>query len=122
MYLGNLTEIVKRFNHKANENDPSDDSKLIHSQNDILQMLVERDEAGRGPLDIAAFLGFKNICLYLVTKYGTPQDFIHQEINVDNEGRNAFHNICYRGNYDCLIALLNLERIYLKKTLFDQLL
>lgn len=47
---------------------------------------------------------------------------IHQEINVDTESRNAYHSICYRGNYECMIALLNLERVYLKKTLYDQLL
>ena len=32
-----------------------------------------------------------------------------------------YHNMCYRGNYDCLISVLNIERVYLKKTLFDQL-
>ena len=32
-----------------------------------------------------------------------------------------YHLMCYRGNYECLIAILNIERIYLKKTLFDQL-
>lgn len=53
---------------------------------------------------------------------GTPQDVIHQEINVDDQGRNCYHMICYRGNFDCMIALLNIERVYLKKTLFDQLL
>jgi len=57
-----------------------------------------------------------------VTKAGTPQDVIHQEINVDDLGRNVFHSILAKGNYDCLIALLNIERVYLKKTLFDQLL
>ena len=30
--------------------------------------------------------------------------------------------MCYKGNYECLTALLNLERAYLKKTLYDQLL
>ena len=35
-YKGNLTTIVKRFNNKGNEEDPSNDSKLIQSQNDIL--------------------------------------------------------------------------------------
>jgi len=57
-----------------------------------------------------------------MTKIGTPQDIIHQEINVDQEKRNAYHAICYRGNYECMISLLNLERVYLKKTLYDQLL
>ena len=30
--------------------------------------------------------------------------------------------MCYKGNYDCMIVLLNIERVYLKKMLFDQLL
>ena len=47
---------------------------------------------------------------------------IKQEINVDNNGQNCYHAICYKGNFDCMIALLNIERVYLKKTLFDQLL
>ena len=55
-------------------------------------------------------------------KTGTPQDVIHQEINVDNLGRNCYHNLCYKGNFENMIALLNIERVYLKKTLFDQLL
>ena len=53
---------------------------------------------------------------------GSPQEVIHQEINVDNEGRNAYHMICYRGNFECFVAMLNIERVYLKKILFDQLL
>lgn len=57
-----------------------------------------------------------------MSKLGPPQDVINQEINVDNEHRNAYHAICYRGNYDCMITLLNLERVYLKKILYDQLL
>jgi ankyrin repeat protein len=88
----------------------------------VLQLLIERDELGRTPLDVSCFLGFKNIALYLLSKMGTPQDVIHQEINVDNEGRNLYHNLCYKGQYDCMIVLLNIERVYLKKTLFDQLL
>jgi len=70
-------------------------------------------------LNFHRFLGFKNIFLYLLTNLGTPSDVIHQEINVDNQGRNMYHFMCYKGNYDCLIALLNIERVYMKKTLFD---
>lgn len=32
-----------------------------------------------------------------------------------------FHLLCYRGNYESLTVVLNIERVYLKKTLFDQL-
>lgn len=57
-----------------------------------------------------------------MSKMGTPQDVLNQEVNIDNEGRNRYHFMCYRGNYECLSAILSLERVYLKKTLFDQLL
>ena len=83
---------------------------------------MERDQDGRNPFDLACFLGFKNIALYLISKMGNPQDVITQEINLDKNQRNAYHYMCYRGNIDCLTAVLNLERVYLKKTLFDQLL
>lgn len=53
---------------------------------------------------------------------GNPQVVIKQEINVDNMHRNAYHNICFKGNFDCVVTLLNIERVYLKKILFDQLL
>ncbi len=70
---------------------------------------------------LSSYLGFKNIVLYLMTNLGTPSDVIHQELNQDNMGRHLFHLLCYKGNYECLIQILNIERVYLKKTLFDQL-
>ena len=57
-----------------------------------------------------------------MSKMGTPQDVIYQEVNLDNDERNMYHLMCYRGNVQCCLAMLNLERVYLKKTLFDQLL
>jgi len=68
---------------------------------------------------IDSYLGFKNIALYLTLKMGSPQTVIHQDINVDKEQRNCYHMMCYKGNYECLVAMLNIERIYLKKILFD---
>lgn len=56
-----------------------------------------------------------------MTNLGTPSDVIHQELNVCNAGRTMFHLLAYKGNYECLIQILNIERVYLKKTLFDQL-
>jgi len=53
VYQGHLTEIAKRFTDKQNQNDPADDSGIMQSQNDILQLLIERDDLGRSPLDIA---------------------------------------------------------------------
>lgn len=54
VYKGNLTEIVKRFNRRAAEDalDPSGAS-LQQSQNEIKQLLIERDTKGRTPLDLA---------------------------------------------------------------------
>lgn len=119
VHAGKLTQIVQKFNQ--NQKDPNNEKGLIQSKNDILQLLMERDELGRTPFDIACYLGFKNIALYLLTKMGTPADVINQEINIDVENRNSYHSMCYRGNYDCTIILLNIERVYLKKTLYDQL-
>ena len=61
----------------ASVSDPANKSGIIASNNDILKLLIERDEKGRTPLDIACYLGFKNISLYLIQKMGTPQDIIH---------------------------------------------
>lgn len=66
-------------------------------------------------------LGFVNIALYLQIKMGTPSDMIFHEVNVDNFGQSCYHIICFRGNYDCLVALLNYERMCLKKVMYDQL-
>ncbi len=52
---------------------------------------------------------------------GTPNDMIFHDLNFDNHSQTLYHIICYRGNYDCLVALLNYERICLKKVMYDQL-
>lgn len=54
-------------------------------------------------------------------KMGTPSDCIFHELNVDNNGINCYHIMAYRGQYDCLVALLNYERMCLKKVMYDQL-
>ena len=84
-------------------------------------MLVMKDEAGRSPLDIACYLRLKNVVIYLLTKYGTPSEFISNSLNVDNEGRNAYHSIIYKGNFEILITMLNYERVCLRKVIFDEL-
>lgn len=91
------------------------------NQNDILSLLKQPDEDNRIPIDIAGYLGYKNISLYLLSKLGTPSDIVHQQINVDKTGRNVYHIMCYRGSFDCMVAHLNMERICYKKILFDQL-
>ncbi len=56
-----------------------------------------------------------------MTWLGTPADTVKRTLNVDNDLRNMYHLMVYKGNYDCIVTVLNIERTYLKKTLFDQL-
>ena len=51
VYKGNLTDIVKRFNSRGHD-DPST-MTVEQSQNEIMQLLLERDNNGRTPLDLA---------------------------------------------------------------------
>jgi len=80
-----------------------------------------QDEGGRTPLDIACYLNYKNVIIYLLTKYGKPQQVIQNKLNVDEQGRTAYHIMLYKGNYDALAILLNYERTCLRKVIFDDL-
>lgn len=84
-------------------------------------MLVMQDDGGRTPLDVACFKNFKNVALYLLTKYGSPRQIIESSLNVDEQGRNAYHTMLFLGNYDVLVTLLNYERVCLRKVIFDEL-
>jgi ankyrin repeat protein len=108
---GALTDIVDRFTCR--------DQPL--NKNDILQLLVQQDNLGRTPLDIACHLNFKNIALYLMVKSGDANEYIQQEVNIDKEGRSLYHVLGYRGNYDVLTTMLNYERVCLKKVISDML-
>ena len=72
-------------------------------------------------MDIAAYFNFKNIALFLAVKSGTPAEYMQQELNIDKEGRTCYHTLCYRGNYEMLVTLLNYERVCLKKVIADEL-
>ena len=52
-------------------------------------------------------------------KMGTPSDMIFHELNIDNGGLNCYHILAYKGNHDCLTALLCFERMCLKKVMYD---
>ena len=59
---GKLTEIVDRFCQR--------------DQNDILAQLVQQDELGRTPNDVASYFDYKNIALFLAVKSGTPSEYM----------------------------------------------
>jgi ankyrin repeat protein len=52
-------------------------------------------------------------------KMGTPNDMIFHDLNFDDDGLTCYHILAYRGGYDCLVALLNYERMCLKKVMYD---
>jgi hypothetical protein len=106
VFMGTLTNLVDRFND---------------NKGDIPQLVTQRNDIGQNPVDLAAFLGYKNVLLYLMTNLGTPVEVVNRSLNVDNEGRNMYHLMCYKGNYESVICALNLERAYLKKILYDNL-
>lgn len=76
---------------------------------------------GKFPLNliVVSHLGFMNIACYLQMKKGTPSDQLFHELNVDDHGLNCYHIMLYRGQYDCLVTLLCLERLFLKKVMHD---
>jgi len=73
------------------------------------------------PIDLACFLNFKNVALYLLIKSGMPNEYLGQELNTDKEGRTCFHIMCYKGTFETLAMVMNYERTALKKDTFDQL-
>ena len=89
--------------------------------NDVLQLLIQKDLGGRNPIDLACFLGYKNITLFLMTKLGRPQDIVNTEFNIDSEGRTCFHLMGYLGKAENLAVVLNYERECLKKMISDEL-
>jgi ankyrin repeat protein len=91
-YNGKLTGIVEQFNKLSIENC----IKLINQNFD-----------GKSPLDVAAFLGFSNIFLYLLTFSGDPY-------RLDEKGQNSLHLCCYKGELKILMTLLNFERFRIK--------
>ena len=70
---GKLTEIVRRVTEGGRK----------MNKNDLLALVLQRDQGGRTPIDLACHLNYKNITLFLLTKLGTPLEFVSKELDVD---------------------------------------
>lgn len=84
--------------------DPSDINQFIHS----------KDDKGNTPIDIACYLGYKNLTLYLLRYGADPSQY-------DNRKRNAFHYVCEKGEYYVCNVLLNFMRHQRREEIFTSL-
>ena len=96
-YNGKLTLIVEKFNSK---NCKLEDSRALVEES-------ESTDQGHNPLQIASFLNFSNIFLYLLT-FGADAN------KKDKNDQNTWHILAYRGHYILSGLLINFIR-YKKK-------
>ena len=96
-YNGKLTLIIEKFNSK---NCKLEDSKALVEES-------ESSDQGHNPLQIASFLHFPNIFLYLLT-FGADAN------KKDKNNQNTWHILAYRGHHILSGLLLNYIR-YKKK-------
>ena len=97
VYNGKLTLIVEKFNQKNSSIE----------NNESLVREAESTDQGHNPLQIASFLNFSNIFLYLLTFGANPN-------KKDNNNQNTWHILAYRGHPKLSGLLLNFIR-YQKK-------
>ena len=96
-YNGKLTLIVEHFNSKKCS---------LEECHSIVQEAVSSDQ-GHNPLQIASFLNFSNIFLYLLTFGADPN-------KIDENNQNTWHILAYRGHPLLSGLLINYIR-YQKK-------
>ena len=96
-YNGKLTLIVEHFNSKKCS---------LEECHSIVQEAVSSDQ-GHNPLQIASFLNFSNIFLYLLTFGANPN-------KIDENNQNTWHILAYRGHPLLSGLLINYIR-YQKK-------
>ena len=101
-YYGKLTLIVEQFNHQ-----PLDTSK------NLVQNSISEDQ-NHTPLQIASFLNYSNIFLYLLTFDANP--------NIkDQNSQNTWHILGYRGHPKLSGLLLNYIRYRLKMEFLNKI-
>jgi len=102
VYAGELTAIV---DHVNSTDDPNEMEYLTSSKD---------EENNKYALDLAAYLGFRNILVYLLSLGADPS-------KTDDKGRNAFHTVAYRGKYGCAVILQNYRRYLEMRELYEKL-
>ena len=112
-YQGKLTSIIEEFNHipqKPEDKKKKDDKTKQDEKIELNKKMVLNSfsEDKRNPLQIAAFLNFSNIFLYLLT-YGADSGI------TDSNLQNTWHILAYRGHTKIMGILLNHIRYELKK-------
>ena len=101
-YYGKLTLIVEQFNHQPLDNSIS-----------IVQNSISEDQ-NHTPLQIASFLNYSNIFLYLLTFGANP--------NIkDKNSQNTWHILGYRGHPKLSGLLLNYIRYKQKMELLEKI-
>ena len=101
-YYGKLTLIVEQFNHQ-----PLDTSK------NLVQNSISEDQ-NHTPLQIASFLNYSNIFLYLLTFDANP--------NIkDSNSQNTWHILAYRGHPKLSGLLLNYIRYKQKMKFLEKI-
>lgn len=96
VYNGKLTVIADYFN-----------SLTENKCKEIVKLEKDNNNKKKSPLDIAAFLNFSNIFLFLL-KYDSDAN------QVDSDGQSVWHTLCYKGHNKLLNILFNFESFNLK--------
>ena len=102
VYGGKLTTIVDHINYNFEENE-------------IAYVACCKEEATeKTGLDIASYLGFQNIVMYLLSLNSNP-------CIIDKKKRNTFHTVAFRGELDCAVIILNYLRYVEMRNLYNAL-
>ena len=90
VYHGKLTRLADVFNKQS-------------VQDTQFQINNKFDKDNYSPLQIASFLGYTNIFMYLLT-------YNSEVYHINSNGNNIFHLLAYRGDTKILYIILNWER------------
>ena len=96
VYHGKLTVIAHYFN-----------SLPVYKCKEIVNTQKDKNNHDKFSLDIAAFLNFSNILLYLLTYDADPYV-------LDSNRQSVWHTLCYKGHYKLTSLIFNYEKFKIK--------